>query len=275
MDADLFAATRLRRVLGGIFGQIRSPREKTLTFICNICGSRCRKVPLSQIDREVSSCGKCGSSVRFRSIVHLLSCALFGRSIPLSDLPTDKSITGIGLSDAMYAEPLERTLNYTNTFFHMDPTLDITDPKERCGTCDFLIASEVFEHVPPPVSRAFKGAFDILKPGGSFIFSVPFKLDGETEEHFPDLHQYEILNEGEPILVNRLPDGSTKTYSNLVFHGGPGATLEMRLFSQQGLVQNLSNAGFVDIRFLREDVPQYGIINRHPWSLPLVARKPG
>jgi SAM-dependent methyltransferase len=173
----------------------------------------------------------------------------------------------------MYAEPLARALDYTNTFFHKEPRLDIADPKGRQGTCDFLIATEVFEHVPPPVSRAFKGACDILKPGGSLIFSVPFKLEGETMEHFPDLHDYEIMNESEPVLINRLPDRSTKIYRNLVFHGGDGTTLEMRLFSQPSLVQHLKDAGFIAIQFLQEDAPRYGIINKHPWSLPLVARK--
>ncbi len=175
----------------------------------------------------------------------------------------------------MYAEPLAKRLNYTNTFFHQEPRLDITVPGGRQGTCDFLIASEVFEHIPPPVSRAFKGAFDILKPGGSFIFSVPYKLEGDTEEHFPDLHDFEIKNDaGEPILINRLRDGSIKTYRELVFHGGDGATLEMRLFSEQGVLRELRDAGFSDIQFLREDVLLYGIVNKHPWSFPLSAKKP-
>jgi SAM-dependent methyltransferase len=271
MDTDLLAATR--RALGGIFRK-SSPREVTVTFTCNICGSLCLNIPLSRIDREVSSCEKCGSSVRFRSIIHLLSTTLFGKSIPLSDFPVDKSISGIGLSDAMYADRLSRALSYTNTFFHMEPRLDITKPDSYRGTCDFIIATEVFEHVPPPVSRAFCGAFDVLKPAGSFIFSVPFKLEGGTTEHFPNLRNYEIVNEGdEQILINHLPDGSTETHRDLIFHGGDGATLEMRLFSRDGLLQNLKDAGFIEIQFLRENVHRYGIINKYPWSLPLVARK--
>ena len=64
------------------------------------------------------------------------------------------------------------------------------------ATLDFIISTDVFEHIEPPVSRAFVNAKKLLKPDGIFIFSVPFsdpeKPGVPTKEHFPELHDYVI-----------------------------------------------------------------------------------
>src|SRR5262249_54482524 len=60
---------------------------------------------------------------------------------------------------------------------------------------------------------------------------------------------------------------------DLIFHGGVGATLEMRLFSQKALRKKLCDAGFRDLVFLNSGVPRFGIAFEGSWSLPLVARK--
>ena len=48
-------------------------------FQCNICGAFC-SVPAAELQREVASCDRCGSTVRTRAIAHLLTTELFGRS---------------------------------------------------------------------------------------------------------------------------------------------------------------------------------------------------
>src|SRR5208337_5051049 len=79
-----------------------------------------------------------------------------------------------------YAAPLALKYRYRNTFFHSEPKLDITNPPDSMrGSLDFLISSDVFEHVLPPVSKAFAGAFDVLKPGGHLILSAPSSPDFE------------------------------------------------------------------------------------------------
>jgi hypothetical protein len=141
-----------------------------LDWQCNICGALCH-TPLSALWRELPSCPSCQSTVRFRAIVHLLSMELFGKSLILDDFPVDKAIRGAGLSDwEGYADRLAQKLEYTNTFYHQAPKLDITniDPAQE-GTLDFLICTEVFEHVPPPVSTAFANAWRLLKPSGVLI----------------------------------------------------------------------------------------------------------
>jgi SAM-dependent methyltransferase len=212
-----------------------------------------------------------------RAIIHLLSTALFQRSMPLPEFPADRSIVGVGLSDWVgYADRLARKFSYTNTYYHREPRLDITSPASAyAGSADFLISTEVFEHVPPPVERAFNGSFSILKPGGHLILTVPYSLDPETVEHFPTLHDYELVDEdGARVLRNRRADGTVETFRNLIFHGGEGETLETRLFSETGLQAQLRKAGFNAITTMRENVPEFGIIQRERWSLPIVARRP-
>ena len=249
----------------------------TLSFTCNICGTRVRQWPVAAIDRDVPSCAGCASQVRFRSIVHLLSLEVHGASMPLPQWPVRPDITGLGLSDSStYAQRLEAKTSYLNTFFHRAPQLDICHPdRARAGTCDFLIATEVFEHVPPPVSRAFSGAFELLKPGGLLIMSVPFSLAPHTKEHFPDLYDFKLEQRGGHwVLINTRSDGTREEYSDLVFHGGPGSTLEMRLFSKDDVRRLLSQAGFTQITFHDEQVLEWGIIHWAAWSLPVTARKP-
>ena len=58
-----------------------------------------------------------------------------------------------------------------------------------------------------------------------------------------------------------------------MFHGGTGATLEMREFGLTSLKQKLLGAGFEDVNLLSEDVPSCGIHFDSDVSQPLIARK--
>jgi SAM-dependent methyltransferase len=175
-----------------------------------------------------------------------------------------------------YAKRIAKRLGYTNTFLHKAPSLDITGPgQEWLGQCDFVMSSDVFEHVVPPISRAFKNTLQILKPGGIFVLTVPYTLTGETREHFPELHRYQVLSrKGKRVLVNMTNEGKVQEFDQLVFHGGEGETLEMRVFSETGLLRELEQAGFADIRIHREPFRQFGIIWHQQWSLPITARRP-
>jgi SAM-dependent methyltransferase len=246
-----------------------------LTFTCNICGTR-STIDSAALDREAQSCDSCHSTPRVRSIIFLLSRALFGKDIILKDFPARKDLIGYGMSDVFYDRGLEERLGYTNTFLHQEPRLDITaiDENEK-NKLDFLISSDCFEHVPPPVQRAFDNAYALLKPGGWFVLTVPFMLEKETREHFPELHDYKIAKEGEHfVLHNTTRGGQQETFSNLTFHGGPGSTLEMRVFSEAALLKHLAAAGFTHVEVLRDDQPQWGIVFQNAASLPIVARKP-
>jgi SAM-dependent methyltransferase len=244
-----------------------------VSFLCNICGGT---NTIEMLRQEDSSCAGCGSNVRLRALVYLLSTELFGDGLILPDFPLLPGVKGLGLSDqASYADPLAKKFDYINTYYDREPRLDITERHpDRYGTYDFILSSDVFEHIEAPIERAFDEAYKLLKPHGVLCLSVPFSLDEHTVERFPDLHEYTIVDlKGSLVLINRSKGGKLEIRDDLIFHGGVGATLEMRLFSQEGLRKQMFEAGFQDPAFLTEAVSRFGIAFEGTWSLPMVARK--
>jgi hypothetical protein len=128
-------------------------------FRCNICG-KIQHAKKGCLKREEASCSSCFSTVRKRQIFCHLSRSLFGKARCLQGLKADKKIKGVGLSDRDgYASRLVSLFQYTNTFYHQEPKLYITSPEIiRWSQLDFLISSDVFEHVLKPVQAAFDGA---------------------------------------------------------------------------------------------------------------------
>jgi SAM-dependent methyltransferase len=249
--------------------------QETVTFRCNVCDARGAATPW-ELGRDVASCHECDSTPRSRAVIHVLGEALFGRRLRLSEFPERPDLTGIGLSDWGYVRRLAAKFAYRNTFYDREPRLDITDPPEELsGTLDFLISSDVFEHVPPTVERAFEGAFRLLKPGGILVLTVPYLREGDTLEWFPDLHDFKILDwEGSSILVNRTAAGRWEVFDNLRFHEGPGLVLEMRIFSHPDVLQHLRAAGFEDIVDWRDQIPEFNHCWQEQHSFPFVARRP-
>lgn len=226
-----------------------------------------------------------GNNSRFRAVAYVLTTCLFGRPRIIADLTQEeaKHIRGIGMSDSQsYASMLASVFDYTNTFYHQEPFLDIQNPNPLFHDLDFIISSDVMEHVSPypSLQQAFDNLFRMLRPGGWLILSVPFNAKGDHREHFPDLFEYTIILEGgEWRLRNTTVDGRQQEFRNLCFHGGPGAVLEMRVFSRSSLEAFLSASGFIEITFfaIDEDMQRYGIFWDGPNdanSLVLSARRP-
>jgi SAM-dependent methyltransferase len=249
------------------------PGVEVVRFQCNLCGTH-NAVAAAAISRETPSCAQCNSTVRMRAVAHLVVQAMLGIAEPMPQIARRADIRGVGISDdPRYAQPLAAVFDYENTQFHEEPRLDITAvPPERVGSYDFVVASEVFEHVVTPVDRAFRGARALLKPGGVLVFTVPFSLDDDTVEHFPDLHDWRLEESaGRWRLHNVTADGRAQSFDDLIFHGGPGSTLEMRLFSRTGLERAFLDAGFGRVRIAADPCPRFGIEWREPWSVPMVA----
>jgi hypothetical protein len=202
--------------------------------------------------------------------------ALFDRSLMLRDFPVRKDIVGVGLSDwREYADLLSEKFRYTNTYYHREPFLDITKPASQHSDCDFVISTEVLEQVYPPVQLAFDGARQMLKKGGSLILTVPYTNATKTIEHFGEFEEFQLVRfKSRNVVVGRRADDSVALRSDLVFHGGPGETLVLRVFCRNEISSHLARAGFGSVEFMEQNYPEWGIIHENPWSLPILARCP-
>ena len=247
-----------------------------IEFLCNLCG-KTSTCPSLHLTREDPSCGSCGSSVPTRSLLRALSLELFQVNLPLPDFPRLKSLRGLGISDSpQYAEALSAKFDYRNTFHDRAPQFDLMKPpSSELGQYDFVIVSDVLEHVPPPAETGFHNAYALLKPGGVVVMSVPYSIeDSGTIEHFPQLNDFSVIEAGgRSVLLNRTSEGTLQVFENLAFHLDLTPSLEMREFSEHGLKQMLASAGFDEIRWHGDGYPQFGIVWREPWSLPLALRK--
>jgi hypothetical protein len=180
---------------------------------------------------------------------------------PLSTAPTKKHVRGVGMSDGIsYASQLERVFDYTNTYYHTDPQLDITSA-HSCGSyrdLDFIISSDVLEHVAPPVSTTLVNMRGMLKKGGILFLTAPYVEGYETIEHYPQLHKYNIVNShNEYAVLNETRSGEIELHRNPVFHGGPGSVLELRIFGEGDLLSMLRWASFQP-EVLEANIPQVG-----------------
>jgi len=252
----------------------KTPASQTLgAFTCNICGEH-NVSSADASEREQVTCAKCRSTIRFRSILLTLSRALFGLDLKLSEFPILKSVRGLGFSDSdVYSGRLENCFSYTNTFYHREPRFDLSRPDEKeFGRYDFVICSDVLEHVPEPVERAFLSLSSLLKPTGILILTVPYSLEPETIEHYPDLAESGFAEiDGQTVLVGRLRNGEYRVLDQLQFHGGTGSTLERRLFSDRSVRLGLAAAGFSTVRLDATGSREFGVAFSSPCSLPISA----
>ena len=151
--------------------------------------------------------------------------------------------------------------------FWSEVRFDVTSPEQGVAPADFLIASEVFKHVPPPVGAAFSDAFNALKPGGLLLLTVPFdRRLKQTIEHFPDLHDYKVVRRKAPLiwrresrprrfdLIDLTADGREQRFADVRMHGGAGLTLEMRVFALGDVI-----AIAVQVEAMPADVPVDGV----------------
>jgi len=227
--------------------------------------------------REGPLCPRCQVSGRGSAIVyHFLRLATGSTTRSLAELRRDASVKALGLSDSpRYSEWLERKFKYRNTYLHKRPRLDVTrPPRNWLNWADVVISADVFEHVVGNSIEAFNGVFSMLRPGGSLILTVPFVNVGEAIEHYPGLIDYRArVKNGVETVELIFAGGIKRIADNPVFHGGPGSTLELRIFNRHRLLCELEQAGFIDIQVHDDNLPESGIV-WGPASRPITARKP-
>lgn len=219
-----------------------------MIFFCTAC-FRPSKTLTGTFGREGANCIWCKATSRDRAMllnIHLAFLSQFvknPRSAPRI----------LGVSDGLLMEKTLKKIyksRYKNYHYHQEPRLDISRvPLDLLGSADIISCTEVLEHVSPPIRNAFLGLRSILKSKGVLVLSVPHTdHTGTHVEHFPIMKESQLLLDGSPRLIGTLEDGEKLEFTDLIFHGGVGSTLEYRVFSFNSLRQHLLDAGFPHIK---------------------------
>jgi hypothetical protein len=234
-------------------------------FFCSAC-FRPSFAPEHSIGRESFNCRWCNATSRERAIFLQIHSQYLQRKIKN---PT-RRLQILGISDGHLTSTILSKIyrkGYTNYHYHLDPKLDITNvPASLFGKADIISCSEVLEHVAPPINKAFEGLYKLLRENGTLVLSVPHTDGfGVHVEHFPVMQNSQLVTEyGVTVLNGEDENGIKLSFRNLIFHGGIGATLEYRVFSEESLVNYLSSAGFSNLRKNR-DSKLLGVF-WEPWS---------
>jgi hypothetical protein len=245
-------------------------KKQYLWFICNCCWA-VRRTTITFDLREGLVCPKCGLNARQRAILFAV------QKTSKIGFFLNKNLSIVGVPDGA---PIESAFQvrfgaiYKNFEFHKEPFLDITKVDDILeSSTEIVTCSEVLEHVEPPIDKAFLGLYKLLKPGGWLIISVPHRgADADHDEHFPVMTNSELIYEPSKVLRGIDPQGNNREFTELVFHGGAGATLEYRVFSESSIRSNLENSGFTNIES-QSNKRLIGCI-WEPWSRVWVAQKP-
>jgi SAM-dependent methyltransferase len=245
-------------------------------FLCNVCGLS-NYLARRRLSREDGHCTKCKCYGRLRTMMYAVTAHFSPDEIILAKMKPRKDIRGVGCSDWGYTDLLAEKFDYVNTFYDHEPKLDLCDvdwSRWKPNSIDFITCTDVLEHVEPPIEGAFDNMRRLLKPGGVAILTVPTTMEPATREHFHDLHDWRIEGNGKQrVVINRRRDGTIDRYDNLCFHGGEGLTLEFRVFSRQGLIDSIQNAG-LRVATIYEKPIEAHALSLSAGNFVLVAEKP-
>lgn len=239
---------RIRKINDGFYQ--RSIMKDT--YVCNICNS----LNLSNINLKKSKyapstyerilCTNCGSTMRYRSLIHVFNLYYPNR---------DKGKQGIGLTDPpCVSNYLKKDFNYKNTFFNdrIDGEyIDVLRFTDFCSleSLDFIIASDVFEHVSN-LELALSECYKVLKPSGKIFVTVPIIY---KNKHY----KLAMLENSK----NKIP----KSIVGVYFHGNAFAYREV---GYEEFLRQLINTGFFVVKY-NIDCPQSGI-----FEVNLAIKKP-
>ena len=225
---------------------------------CILCGASL--MVLDRDDhREGGICETCGINARLRGVVLAAVRELCGYpNAPLRALEPRKNLRVLGISDhEKCASELERVFDYTNTYFHKNPHLDICDLEALAAFQDYdmVICSDVIEHTIKSPAHTVPNLVSMLRPGGALVLSTPTFQIPSSIEWYGGLREFSVERVEEAFQVHWLDiRGQTNIDRKPIFHGGAGTTLEMRVIAHEKLVNIARGSGtfFEVIEFIPE-----------------------
>lgn len=199
-------------------------RKGSSYILCKICGGF-RKIKVQSDNlREDGLCEKCHSNSRKRHLAVVLLDSLQEKGITgklhsLQELPTnlETSVYNVECNGALH-EYLKVLGNYScseyfgpykdfGTVHNGILNIDLRDIPFQDNRFDYVISTEVFEHIPDPYS-GFREIHRILKKGGAHIFTVPFcgrdhdEIRAVINENDEIVHLMEPQFHGDPVRAD-------------------------------------------------------------------------
>jgi SAM-dependent methyltransferase len=240
---------------------------------CSICGN----LTIFKVDhpnfREHVVCERCGSRNRQRQIASLLLAYLFSdggdppmfaniREIPSATVIWNAENTralherlelrlGNNYISSEYIDPLLKSGEQRNGVLHVD----MQNTHFEDNSIDFILSSDVMEHVPMPL-KALKETYRILKSGGCHIFTAPF-------------YHHRFTNEKRAVVDEK---GAVRYFRQPWYHDDPmcaEGVLVYTIFAPELLCQ-LEQIGF-EARLCVLYSPFHGILGSN--GIVIVARK--
>ena len=177
--------------------------EKIFIFLkfgviyCKCCGT-IKKIKIkSENLREDCICKKCSSSTRKRHIAIIFLELLQKKfNLKINSLTTIPFTEGIKIYNLESYGALHTCLKHTkdyvcSEYFGSEDdfgkshngilNVDLMNTPFKDNSFDYIISSEVFEHIPHPY-KAFKETYRILKKGGAHIFTIPYYPFADKDE---------------------------------------------------------------------------------------------
>ncbi|MBK7499643.1 MAG: methyltransferase domain-containing protein [Ignavibacteriales bacterium] len=246
---------------------ISQPLVPYFKGFCNVCSSEeyFALENLSMI-RETFRCNKCGSSNRTRQlsrglITHFqnigftsnyvkdLANELIDSKFKIYDTDSNYFIASLlqkydGYITSDFLDGVESGTKLSENHYCQD----LSKLTFESNSFDVVLSTDVFEHVRL-YQNAISEIYRVLKPGGVYLFTVPFKSELDDHETFIDvIQQDEILKDVE--LRQRVYHGDTISNEGALLY---------RIYGKK-LFKEFEDAGFF-IKYERSTIPESGIFD--------------
>lgn len=228
---------------------------------CNICNTNVDFDLLNVWPRDFTTCSICNSNVRERALKYV---------IDKNNLDLDSLIIHESSPLGSLHNLLIQKKNYTYSHYYPDipngefsdngiQSVDLNNIPFSDNTFDLFITLDVFEHLFLP-ETAIKEIYRVLKPGGSYIMTVPIENENNKTEKACYLN-----DANEPIYIQTKK--SIEKNVLLEYHGNPidnSGSIVTQYYGYDIVDMIKNNTHFkVELYFKDDDLLQYGILGKH------------